>query len=392
MKGKLTQKAVDALGPGRHADKNGTGLLLVVKPSGGRSWIQRTVVQGRQVDIGLGSTRRVSLAKARRLAWENWCTARDGGDPRRQREAVPVKVVTFEDGLDATIKLLRPTWRNPKSEGQWRASLSEHAQSLMPRPLADITTADLLTVLSPIWHRKRETARRIKQRITRIMDWAVAQGIRTDNPAGPALKAALPRSEGKQEHFRTVGYEGAGAALRAVRETGAWWASIAAFEFLTLTAARSGEVRGMRWEEVDFDAALWAVPASRMKANREHRVPLSPRALEVLREAETYRDSSGLVFPSASGRPMSDSTISKLMRENGIEGTPHGMRSAFRDWAGERTSTPREVAEMALAHVIKNKAEAAYARSDLLEKRRELMNAWAAYIGEPRGKVVALRG
>ena len=389
MKGRLTQKFVDTVSrAGRYADKSGTGLLLVVKPTGARSWIQRTMVHGRQVDIGLGSCRRVRLAEARQVAFANWCTARDGGDPRKV-EAVP-DVVTFADGLDATIALLRPTWRNPKSEGQWRASLRDHAGPLMDRPLADIATADILTVLSPIWHTKGETARRVRQRVGRVLDWSVAQGLRPDNPAGPALTAALPRSEAKSEHFRTTGYQGAGAAVRAVRATGAWIHAKLAFEFLTLTAARSGEVRGMQWCEVDLDAATWTIPASRMKAGREHRVPLSDRALAVLREAAQYRDGSGLVFPSKTGRTMSDSTLSKLCRENGIEGTVHGMRSAFRDWCGERTNVAREVAEMALAHTIKDKAEAAYARSDLLERRRELMESWSLYVTESGAKVVRI--
>ena len=388
MKGQLTQKFVDSVtAPGRYADKSGTGLLLVVKPSGGRSWIQRTVIHGRQVDIGLGSCRRVRLAQARQVAFANWCTARDGGDPRKVE--APAAAVTFADGLDATIALLRPTWRNPKSEGQWRASLADHAGVLMARPLAEITTADILAVLAPIWHVKHETARRVRQRIGRVMDWAVAQALRPDNPAGPALAAALPRSEAKATHFRTVGYEGAGAAVRAVRATGAWWAAKAAFEFLTLTATRSGEVRGMVWSEVAGD--VWTVPASRMKSRREHVVPLSPRASEVLREAGEYRDSSGLVFPSKTGRQMSDSTVSKLLRENGIDGTPHGMRSAFRDWSAEKTNMPREVCEEALAHVNPNRVEAAYRRSNLLDKRAELMAAWSRYLGSESATVVALR-
>ena len=360
----------------------------MVKPSGGKSWIQRTVIQGRQSDIGLGSCRRVRLAEARRVAWEQWCIARDGGDPR-QRETAPA-AATFADGLDATIALLRPTWRNPKSEGQWRASLRDHASVLMARPLAEITTADILAVLAPIWHTKRETARRVRQRIGRVLDWAVAQGVRPDNPAGPALTAALPRSEGKSEHFRTVGYERAGDAVRRIHATGAWIHAKLAFELLTLTATRSGEVRGARWSEIDMDAAIWTIPATRMKANREHRVPLSTRALEVLREAAAHRDTSGLVFPSKTGRTMSDTTLSKLCKENGIEGTPHGQRSAFRDWCAERTNVPREVAEIALAHVIKDKAEAAYARSDLLEKRRLLMEAWSQYVTATDAKVIRI--
>ena len=390
MKGKLTQRTIETMGPGRHSDGAGTGLHLVVRPAGYRGWIQRLVVHGRQVDIGLGTARRVRLADARRRAFENWCVARDDGDPRVV--ATVETAATFRDGLDATIALLRGTWRNPKSEKQWRASLADHAGALMDRPLAEITTADILAVLTEggLWHRKRETARRCRQRIGRIMDWSVAQGLRPDNPAGPALSAALPRSEAKSEHFATVGHESAGAAVRAIRATGAWWAAKAAFEFLTLTAARSGEVRGARWNEIDVDAATWTIPAERAKTNREHRVPLSPRALEVLREAATMRESSGLIFPSRTGREMSDTTLSKLCKENAIGGTPHGMRSAFRDWAAERTNVPREIAEHALAHVVGDAAELAYRRTDYFDKRRDLMDRWSAYIGTDRADVIRI--
>ena len=182
-----------------------------------------------------------------------------------------------------------------------------------------------------------------------------------------------------------------GSLSRRSGASNAYIGTILAFQFLVLTAARSGEVRGARWSEVDFDARTWTVPASRMKAGRAHRVPLSAAALGVLRDAREYSDGSGLVFPSITGRMMSDSTLSKLLRENGIEGTPHGMRSAFRDWASEQTNTPHAVMEAALAHTIPNKAEAAYARSDLLDKRRVLMNAWARYLDAAPARVVAIR-
>lgn len=383
MKGRLTQKFVESAQPGRYPDKSGTGLILFVGRTGARSWVQRTVVHGKQVDIGLGSCRRVRLADARKRAFDNWCIARDGGDPRRTQS-----VATFAAGMEATIALLRPTWKNAKTEGIWRATLAKYAAPLIDRPLDAITTGDVLMVLSPIWHSKPQTAQRVRQRISRIMDWSVANGHRLANPAGPALSAALPKQDPKVEHVRTTGYEGAGAAVRAVRATGAWWATVAAFEFLTLTATRSGEVRGMRWEEVDGD--VWTVPAERMKAGRAHRVPLSTRALEVLEEAAQYRDSSGLVFRSKSGGRMADSTISRLCNEQEIGGTPHGMRSAFRDWANERTSTPHAVMEAALAHKVRNRAEAAYSRSDHLEKRRGLMEAWARHVMATDAKIVRI--
>ena len=221
--------------------------------------------------------------------------------------------------------------------------------------------------------------------------WAIAEGHRGDNPAGEAVGAALPKNGAKLEHFRALPHDRVRDALICVRGSGAWWATIAAFEFLVLTAARSGEVRGMEWNEVDPDAAIWMVPAERMKAGREHRVPLSPQAVAILEDAQERTGGAGLVFPSVTGRKMSDSTLSKLAKELGIEGTPHGMRSAFRDWASERTNTPHAVMEASLAHIIRDKAEAAYARSDLLDRRKKLMDAWAAYLDRESADVVAIR-
>ena len=391
MKGKLTQRFVDTVAEaGRYADKSGTGLLLVVRPTGGRSWIQRTVVRGRQVDIGLGSCRRVKLAEARLRAFEYWCVARDGGDPREQRAAPDV--VTFADGLEAVIAIQRPTWRNAgKSEGQWRASLRDHAGALMSKPVGSIGPGAVLGVLTPIWSKKRETAKRVKQRISAIMKWGIAEGLRTDNPVD-AIDAALPKKGETRVHHEAVPYDRVGDTIRAVRATGAWWATKAALELLVLTAARSGEVRKATWDELDIDAATWTIPAGRMKMDRPHRVPLSPRALEVLEEAAQHRDASGLVFPSKTGRTMSDVVLSQTLKRLGVGGTIHGMRSSFRDWASEKTSTPHAVMEAALSHKVKNPAEAAYARSDLLERRRTLMDSWARYVtAEFADKVVAIR-
>ena len=216
------------------------------------------------------------------------------------------------------------------------------------------------------------------------MKWAIAEGHRESNPVD-AIGAALPKNANHRAHFKALPHERVGSALATVRASGAWWATKAALQFLVLSAARSGEVRGMVWSEVDLDARTWTVPASRMKANRDHVVPLSNRALAVLAEAREHADGSGLVFPSVTGRAMSDSTLSKLVKELGIEGTPHGMRSAFRDWAAERTSFPREVAEEALAHVNPNRVEAAYRRSTLEAKRRELLQRWSAYLNRDSG-------
>ena len=385
---RLTAKFVDTTSkPGRYHDGL-AGLYLSVKERAGRvrkSYMQRITIHGHRCEIGLGSVRWTTPSEARGKALANWKIARTGGDPRQG--AKPVS--TFADALDAVLAIQAPTWRNPKSEGQWRASLRDYAGALMPKPVDRIGPADVLAVVGPVWNAKRETARRVKQRISKVMQWAVAEGHRTDNPVD-AIGAALPKNGNHREHFRALPYERVGGALASVRASGAYPTTKLAFEFLTLTAARSGEVRGMRWDEVSGD--VWTVPGSRMKAGREHRVPLSPRAAAIVAEARQYADGSGLVFPSVSGRVMSDSTLSKLVKELGIEGTPHGMRSAFRDWAGECTNTPHAVMEAALAHTIPNRAEAAYARSTLVDKRRVLMDAWARYLDAAPARVAAIRG
>ena len=243
-----------------------------------------------------------------------------------------------------------------------------------------ISTADVMEVLLPIWSTKRETARRVRQRIGAVMKWAVAQGYREDNPAGDAISAALPKNSVRRQHQRALPHAQVPEALGRVRASKAHRATALAFEFLVLTACRSGEVRGARWDEVDDAAATWTVPSERMKAKLEHRVPLSRPAVAVLDQARELSDRSGLVFPSPTGRVLSDSTLSKLLRELGMGAVPHGFRSSFRDWAAERTNVPREVCELALAHVNSDRVEAAYRRSDLFERRRQLMAEWASYV------------
>ena len=388
---KLTAKFVATItAPGRYYDDTGIGLFVDARPSPRRgiraAYTQRITIAGRRVDIGLGSTRWLSLTAARVLATANMRIARTGGDPRRSARPVPT-VPSFAAMLDAVIATKAPTWRNPKSEPQWRASLRDHAGPLLAMPVDAIGPGDVLAVLVPLWNEHRETARRVKQRIAVVMDRAIAEGHRTANPVH-AIGAALPKNGSARTHHKALPYGAVQGALATVRESGAWWATKAAFEFLTLTAARSNEVRGMRWCEVAGD--VWTVPGERMKAGREHRVPLSARALQVLADARQLADGSGLVFPSVTGRTMTDSTVSKLVKELGIDGTPHGMRSAFRDWASERTNTAHAVMEAALAHTIPNKAEAAYARSDLLDKRRVLMDAWARYLAAKRATVARI--
>ena len=371
--------------PGRYGEgRGGFGLSLLVKPrsAGGvaKSWSQRLRINGRVCNLGLGTYPVVTLAEARAKALENRRAVAQGLDPR-ERSRTP----TFAEAAETVIQLHEPTWRaggGADSAKVWRASLRNYVfPRIGSKRVHEITSGDVLRVLTPIWHTKTETARRVKGRISTIMKWAIAQEYRDDDPAGDAVAAALPKKAGRREHHRALPHAEVGAAVRTVRESGASPATKLAFEFLVLTAARSGEVREARWHEVC--GAIWTVPAERMKMNREHRVPLSNRAVEVLDEARTLMDASGLLFPSPTGRgPLSNGTVVKLLRELGVKAVPHGFRSSFRDWAAE-TGHPRELAEQALAHANPNKVEAAYARSDLLDQRAAMMEAWAQYAITP---------
>ena len=380
---------------GRYAD--GNGLYLHVDPSGARRWVQRLVIHGRSRALGLGSYALVSLAEAREKALANRKAAREGGDPladRRRSEGIP----TFEEAVEQVIAIHGEAWRAGKTPKQWRASLREHVlPHLGGKSVDQVTTADVMTVLLPLWTRKHAMARSVRQRIGTVMRWAIAQGYRSDNPAGDAVTAALPKRPVLVQHRAALPHGEVAAAVAAVQRSAAWVGVKLAFEFLVLTAARSGEARGATWDEVDLVARVWTIPAARMKAQREHRVPLCGRAAGVLREAEQLRgvaarpEFAGLVFPSVRGKALDDAAVSKLIRDLGIAAVPHGFRSSFRDWAAEETDHPREVVEAALAHKVRNQVEAAYARSDLFARRRHLMDDWGAYLGEERGQVIPLR-
>jgi integrase len=258
------------------------------------------------------------------------------------------------------------------------------------KKVQDVTTADVLAVLTPVWTKKPETARRIRQRIGTVMKWVIAQGWRKDNPA-ENISQALPKVNKAPMHRRALPYTEVTACLQAVRASLARPSTKLAFEYLVLTAARSGEVRGARWEEINLPAKVWEVPAERMKTNRSHRVPLSSHALTILNSAKALDDGSGLIFPGAKqGYPLSDMTLSKLMKELGFNADIHGFRTSFRTWAQERTNFPREVAEAALAHMTGDAVERAYARSDLFEKRRKMMEAWALCLDATSTKTVKM--
>ncbi len=369
--------------PGRYGDgRGGLGLGLLVRPAlrGGlnKSWTQNVRIDGRPTSLGLGCYPVVTLAMARARALENARAIAQGRDPRRSGRAVP----TFAEALETVIGIHAPHWKDRAgSERQWRRSLATYALPRLGAKTVDaVTSADVMAVLLPIWSTRRVTAGRVRQLIGAVMKWAVAQGLRADNPAGDAISAALPRTNPVQRHQRALPHAEVRAALTRVRGCDASRGIRLALEFLVLTATRSGEVRNARWEEIDRDTAVWTIPAERMKNGREHRVPLSDRALNVLDEAGELAGPAGWVFPSPRGLVIPQKYLSELLRALRVDAVPHGFRSSFRDWAAECTDAPREVCELALAHVNGDRVEAAYRRSDLFEKRRVLMADWAAYI------------
>lgn len=385
----LTAQAVkNATAPGKYFD--GHGLFLRVDANGSRYWVQRISIRGKRCELGLGSPSLVSLAEARTVALDNRRLARAGGDPLQQRREAQA-ILTFEEAARRVHELHRPTWRNAKHAQDFITSLETYAFPKLGKLRAtDVTTADVLAVLMPIWTTKAETARRVRQRIGTVMKWTVAQGWRQDNPA-ENIAQALPKVGKAQEHRKALPYSDVSGCIEKVHASGAGLATKLAIEFLILTASRSGEVRQARWDEIDLAAKVWEVPAERMKMNRPHRVPLSPRVLALLKTAKALDDKSGLVFPGTKqGRPLSDMTLSKLVKELGFNADVHGFRTSFRTWAQERTNYPREVAEAALAHLSGDAVERAYARSDLFEKRRKMMETWAGYLSEARGNVVRI--
>ena len=293
---------------------------------------------------------------------------------------------TFTAAAERVWTQLKPDWRSPKYAKNWISGLKRVAFPRLGKKLVtEVTSADVIEVLRPIWHSSPTTARRVRQRINAVMEWAVAMEYRTDNPCdriGPVLGC----QQENVVHMRALPHREVAAALETIRAATARPVVKLALEFLVLTAARSGEARGAAWAEIDLANRVWTIPALRMKAKREHRVPLCGRAVEILEVARTLGNgSTPLVFPTARGRQLKDMALSALLKNLKIAAVPHGFRSSFRDWAAEQTDHPREVVEAALAHLVRNKVEAAYARSDLLERRQPLMDDWAAYVNVEHG-------
>ena len=388
MAGSLTARKVETAKPGKHSD--GGNLYLIVSITGARKWVLRFTWRGNAKEMGLGSAGSVTLADAREKAASARRKIAKGLNPideRRRDGGIP----TFGDMADDVRASLSMGFRNEKHKAQWKSTLETYAAPLRAKPVDTIATDDVLAVLKPIWTTKAETASRVRGRIEKVLDAAKAKGFREgENPARwrGHLDHLLPRpSKLIRGHHAAMPYEEVAAFIAKLREREA--TSALALELCILTAGRSGEILGMRWTEIDLDKKIWTVPARRMKAGREHRVPLASRAVTILRQLEKV-STGEFVFPGqACSKPLSNMAMEMVLRRMKIEdATVHGFRSSFRDWAGNVSSAPREVVETALAHVIGDKAEQAYRRRDALEKRRKLMEAWAAYCERPTGNVV----
>lgn len=379
---RLSESRVPKLKPGIHAD--GDGLYIRVHKSGSRNWVFIYKRDGKRTELGLGGygrgTAPVNLALAREKAEALRQQLARGENPR----AVEIPPTTFAEAMEALILVREKEWRNAKHGEQWRMTLRKYAKPLHDLPVADVTVDDVVRCLTPHWSARPETADRLRSRIAAVMDYAKARGLRRgDNPAAwrGLLENLLPaRQKLSRGHHAAVPYNDLPATMGRLRAASG--TSAKAVEFAALTAARSGEVRGAVWAEIDFKASLWVIPAERMKTAVEHRVPLSDRAVAILKGRKQVATGSLVFGGGVEGRPISDTAMTKALRAAAGDDsvTLHGLRSSFRDWAGDCTPHPRDVCEAALAHVIQG-VEAAYRRSDALEKRRDLMQAWALYLG-----------
>jgi integrase len=388
----LTPLAVKNAKPGRHAD--GGGLHLLVKESGARSWVYRFMLNGKSRDVGVGAAagpEAISLADARDAAAALRLKVKAGTDPleERQRKAAEVlaaaqaaKVagITFKAVAEDYIAANEGSWRNNKHRQQWKNTLATYVYPVIGElPVAEVATAHVLKIIEPIWKDKAETASRVRGRMETILDAAKARGYRQgENPArwrGHIAQILPARSRLTRGHHKAMSYEAIPDFVGKLRKREA--VAALALEFSILTAARTGEVIGATWDEVDLGKAIWTIPAARMKAGKEHRVPLSPRAVEILKATQELR--KDWLFPAGKGGKLSGMAMTMLLRRMNVAVTVHGFRSGFRDWAAECTGYAHEVAEMALAHTIENKVERAYRRGDLFEKRQRLMSDWAVY-------------
>jgi len=366
---------------GRYAD--GNGLYLIVDPSGARRWVLRTVIRNRRRDMGLGSLKTVSLAEARAEAHKNRALARAGEDPIEIRRRDKTVIPSFEEAAVTVHKGLLPTWKNAKHAAQWIKTIRQYACPVIgTRPVDQVTSADVLRILAPIWTEKPETAKRLAQRMATVIRWARASGVFSGDDPVDLARTGLPRRPQTVKHHRSLPFTEMPRLIRDLRSSNADPVTKLAFEFLILTASRTKEVREALWEEVDFDRKVWTLAPERTKTGTGHRVPLSDRMIEVLTLARKLPYASEFIFSNQrTGAPLSYNTfLFVLQKRLKVPATVHGLRSTFKDWASETTTFANEVSEMALSHSVANRVEAAYRRSDLLEKRRSLMQTWTDYV------------
>lgn len=374
--------------PGKYGD--GNGLYLVVSGTGAKRWEQRLTIQGKRCDCGHGSASLVGLADAREKAIEYLRIASAGGDPRKEKSR-NADILTFEAAAREVHQGLLGTWSNEKHGNDFINSLQMYAFPKIGTLLvSEVGSSDLLKVLAPIWTSKNETARRVHQRMETVLKWAAAKEWRDGTPGDVTLQG-LPKVRRVKENRKALPYGKVQELVLALRGSNAMAQTKLCLEFIILTATRSSESRYANWEEIDLEQAKWTIPAARIKMRREHTVPLSPRAVQILKDAQFLYGDEGYVFPGArKGRPLSDAALSSRVKDLGYDVSVHGFRTSFRTWTQERTTFPREICEAALAHLVGDEVERAYARSDLLEKRRDLMDAWADYLAQERGKVVRI--
>ena len=378
--GKLTAGFVQRLKP---TDKNrrysdGDGLSLMVRPNGSKAWQVRLInTDGTKTDKGIGAFPAVRLAEARSKA-----KARRAQAVGPSAEVVAT-VPTFKVVAEKYIASSAPTWRNHKTAIDTRSCLENYVYPVFgDTPVNDIRRAEVLDVLEGIWTSKPAAAKKLRQRVRSVFDYALDREDIEVNPAAHFTRASLPPT-GNGTHFRALPYQEVSEAMDAISASSSSLSVRMCFKWLILTASRSGEARGARWQDIDLEARVWTVPGERMKSGVEHRVPLSHQAMAVLDEAAVLLDDSGLVFPGVKGKPLSDMTLTKLLRDNGLadKATVHGFRTSFKTWCMETTDTPWAVGEAALAHTLGNSTEQAYARTDLFDRRRDLMQAWADFTG-----------
>ena len=364
-------------------------LYMCVSPRGSKSWIQRLVIKGRRRDLGLGPWPIVSIEEARGKAFDNRRKAYMGEPILKETiDQIP----TFSELLEEVIRINRPTWKDGgKTEKHWRACLEQHAKGIMHKQVDAITNNDVLGIVEKLWTTKHEMGQKVKRRIGAVLERAKTKGFCSDNPVDSISTRHLPNATRLRGHFRTIPYDQVGAAIQTIRDSTAFISTKLAFEFLILTATRSQEVRKADWSEIDMEKKHWNLPGPRTKTGESLCIPLSSRALEILEESKEYFGDTGLIFPAKRGGVMSDATISKAVKDNGIPAVPHAIsRASFKTWCEEK-GIARAVSEAALGHKLQG-LDAAYLRSDLLEQRKEVMQRWSDLLqGKTLAKVVNLR-